>query len=65
MAEGNRADAEELRKTIARTVAEGFGLKAADVAIVPVGTLPKTSSGKAQRRKAKQMYEDGAMPAHP
>jgi fatty-acyl-CoA synthase len=65
VAEGNRADASELRKTIGRTVAEGFGLHAKDVAIVPVGTLPKTSSGKAQRRKAKQMYEDGAMPAHP
>jgi len=64
VAEGTRADAPELRKTIARTVAEGFGLRTRDVAIVPVGTLPKTSSGKAQRRKAKQMYEDGAMPAH-
>jgi fatty-acyl-CoA synthase len=64
-AEGSRADAAELRKLIATKVAEGFGLRAMDVAIVPVGTLPKTSSGKAQRRKTKQMYEDGAMPAHP
>ena len=33
-------------------------------AIVPLGELPKTSSGKAQRRKTKQLYEAGELPQH-
>jgi fatty-acyl-CoA synthase len=65
VAEGASGDAPELRKTITRAVSEGFGLMPSHVAIVPVGTLPKTSSGKAQRRKTKQMFEEGMLPEHP
>lgn len=63
-AECTRADAEGLRETIARAVRQGFGLVPAHIALVPVGTLPKTSSGKAQRRKTRAMYEDGKLPEH-
>ncbi len=65
MAEANRADAPRLRKEIAKTIYADFGLQVADVVISPVGTLPKTSSGKHQRRKTKQLYERGELDAHP
>lgn len=65
MAEANRADAPRLKREIARTIYADFGLQVADVVISPVGTLPKTSSGKHQRRKTKQLYERGELEAHP
>jgi fatty-acyl-CoA synthase len=64
LAEANRADAERLRREIAATVYADFGLQVADVAISPVGTLPKTSSGKHQRRKTKLLYERGELTVH-
>jgi fatty-acyl-CoA synthase len=64
-AEGNSGDAAELRKTIAAKVAESHALTVAHVAIVRVGSLPKTSSGKAQRRRTKRMFEDGELEEHP
>ncbi len=64
VAEGNSGDAPALRKAIAQAVAERFGLSPGHVGIVPVGTLPKTSSGKAQRKKTKAMFEEGHLPEH-
>ena len=46
----------------ARCVAAQFGLAVHEVAIVPQGALPRTSSGKPQRRKTRQMYLDGTLP---
>lgn len=63
-AEANRADAAELREQIKRRVTEEFGLVPGHIAIVPLGELPKTSSGKAQRRKTKQLFEAGQLPEH-
>jgi fatty-acyl-CoA synthase len=64
VAEGNSGDAARLTQTIVQTVMERFGLQAHRVEIVPVGTLPKTSSGKAQRSKAKAMFEEGTLERH-
>jgi fatty-acyl-CoA synthase len=64
-AEGNSADAAELRKAIATKVSESHGLTAGYVAIVKVGSLPKTSSGKVQRRRTKQLFEEGLLEEHP
>ncbi len=64
-AEGNSGDAARLRTDIARVVSETFGLTPAYVAICPVGALPKTSSGKAQRRKSKTMWESKELEEHP
>ncbi|MCA9574984.1 MAG: fatty acyl-AMP ligase [Polyangiales bacterium] len=64
-AEANRADAAELKEQIKRRVSEEFGLVPGHIAIVPLGELPKTSSGKAQRRKTKQLFEAGQLPEHP
>ncbi|MFN9809258.1 MAG: fatty acyl-AMP ligase [Deltaproteobacteria bacterium] len=64
-AEGNSSDAARLKADIARVVSETFGLTPAHVAICPVGALPKTSSGKAQRRKSKAMWESQELEEHP
>src|SRR5690606_14478164 len=63
-AEGNSTDAERLRVEIARAITDELGLSPRHVAVVPVGGLPKTSSGKAQRRKTKTMYEQGELNEH-
>lgn len=64
MAEANRADASRLRSEIAKTIFSEFGLQVADVVISPVGTLPKTSSGKHQRQKTQLLYERGELEMH-
>jgi fatty-acyl-CoA synthase len=64
-AEGNSGDAARLRTEIAQAVQENFGLTPMHVAICPVGALPKTSSGKAQRRKSKAMWESRELEEHP
>ena len=64
IAEGHRADASRLRDEIGRTLAQEFGLRASHIGIVATGMLPKTSSGKAQRRKTKALFENGELPEH-
>ncbi len=65
LAEANRGDAERLRGEIAKQVFSEFGLQVAEVAISPVGTLPKTSSGKHQRNKTRALFERGELTVHP
>jgi fatty-acyl-CoA synthase len=60
-AEGMSAEAETLKATIAQRIVADFSLTPHDVLVVPQGTLPRTSSGKPQRRKTKQMYLDGTL----
>jgi len=60
-AEGKAPDAEQLRRDIALKVAESTGLRVGHVAVVQVGSLPKTSSGKVQRRKTKAQFENGEL----
>jgi fatty-acyl-CoA synthase len=64
-AEAASHDAAELRAVVTRKVMEEFGLRPHHVAIVAIGSLPKTSSGKIQRQKARILYEDGALMEHP
>ncbi|MEM1418011.1 MAG: fatty acyl-AMP ligase [Myxococcota bacterium] len=64
-AEAHSDDAARLREEIAKEVAAKLGLAPGHVAIVPIGSLPKTSSGKAQRRKTKALYEAGELVEHP
>jgi len=63
-AEGASADAPQLRKAIAAKVAETSGLTVGHVAVVKIGSLPKTSSGKVQRRRTKQLFETGQLEEH-
>ncbi len=60
-AEAFQSDAEALKQAIAEAIVSNFSLTTHDVVIVPQGSLPRTSSGKPQRRKTAQMYLDGTL----
>jgi fatty-acyl-CoA synthase len=60
--EGAASDAASLREATSACVAAQFGLTVHEVVVAPLASLPRTSSGKPQRRKTKQMYEDGTLP---
>jgi fatty-acyl-CoA synthase len=60
-AEGMSAEAENLKVAIAQRINADFALTPHDVLIVPQGTLPRTSSGKPQRRKTRQLYLEGTL----
>jgi fatty-acyl-CoA synthase len=61
-AEAFQSDAVGLREQITQAIAAQVGLSVHKVEIVPQGSLPRTSSGKPQRRKTKQMFLDGSLP---
>jgi fatty-acyl-CoA synthase len=61
-AEAHQSDAAALVDTIMSAVAAQFSLSVHKVEIVPQGSLPRTSSGKPQRRKTKQMFVEGTLP---
>jgi acyl-CoA synthetase (AMP-forming)/AMP-acid ligase II len=48
---------EALRGEVRRAVQQGIGLTVDDVVPVDIGVLPKTSSGKLQRAKTRELYE--------
>ncbi|MFT3713550.1 MAG: fatty acyl-AMP ligase [Archangium sp.] len=52
---------EELKELIKQKINENLQLIPVDVVLAPVGTLPKTSSGKLQRAKTRQQYLDGSI----
>ncbi|HEY6881515.1 MAG TPA: AMP-binding protein, partial [Polyangiales bacterium] len=58
-------DAEAVRTRVAARINEGFGLTPHEVVCVTLGSLPKTSSGKVQRRKTRELYLDGGLDRHP
>jgi fatty-acyl-CoA synthase len=64
-AEGASVHAASLANAIAASLAATFALAAYRIQIVPSGTLPRTSSGKLQRAKARAMFIDGALPNVP
>jgi len=61
-AEAFQSDAEGLVETITSAIASEIGLAVHRVEVVPQGSLPRTSSGKPQRRKTRQMFLDGTLP---
>ena len=50
---------------VRRAVQEGMALTLDDAVALPPGTLPKTSSGKLQRAKTRELYETGALTIRP
>ena len=58
-AEAFQADAAGLVEAIQNAVTAELGLSVYKVEIVPQGALPRTSSGKPQRRKTRQMFLEG------
>ena len=61
-AEATQSEAAAIGEQIQQAVAAEIGLSVYRVEIVPQGSLPRTSSGKPQRRKTKQMFVDGTLP---
>ncbi len=55
------ADLQKLRLALRQVVAERHDLNLLDVVLLRGSVLPRTSSGKLQRRPARQMYLDGAL----
>ena len=51
----------KLKSEVRTAVQQGIGLTIDDVVAVKVGVLPKTSSGKLQRSKARELYETGEL----
>lgn len=60
-AEGTRSDAPRLEAEIAAAVSSRFALAVHQVRIVAPGTLPRTSSGKPQRRKTRERFLNGTL----
>jgi fatty-acyl-CoA synthase len=59
IAETSRMQAKGLREEIPKRVLDEIGLQPFKVELVALGTLPKTSSGKPQRRKTKAQWASG------
>lgn len=52
---------ENLAQTIRDTINKEFGVPVEEVVLLQAGQLPKTSSGKLQRRLTRQLHETGAL----
>ena len=52
---------EKLKGEVRRVVQQAIGLTVDDVLPLDIGVLPKTSSGKLQRAKARELYELGEL----
>jgi fatty-acyl-CoA synthase len=59
------AQASSLVAEVRRAVQEGMGLTLDDVVALPHGALPKTSSGKLQRARTRELYETGELMGRP
>jgi fatty-acyl-CoA synthase len=59
--EGASGDAQTIREAAGTCISERFGLTPHEVVVTPLASLPRTSSGKLQRSKARQMYIDGTL----
>ena len=67
--EGAAADVAAITDAVGACVAARFGLAVHEVVVAQLASLPRTSSGKPQRSKTREMYLDGtllrARVAHP
>ena len=61
VAETKAQDKQALAATIRRHIHSALGLSAKEIVLVDAGVLPKTSSGKLQRRKTKTLHEAGEL----
>ncbi len=50
-----------IKETVARAVGDACGLSVDEVVLVPPSTIPKTSSGKRQRRLTRARYLEGTL----
>ncbi len=61
VAETTMTDNAELAKAVSEQIRSALGLVVDKVVLVGRGSIPKTSSGKLQRRKAKALFEGGLL----
>ena len=62
LAETKQSDGRDvLARNVKAEIAKQTGLTVDEVVVVDAGTIPKTSSGKLQRRKARTQYEEGKL----
>jgi fatty-acyl-CoA synthase len=59
--ETQETDTAALSAAVAQAVRQEIGTPPADVVCLPPGSLPKTSSGKLQRRRTRQQYLTGTL----
>lgn len=59
--ESANGDDTKIARSVRSCVYENYALPVADVVILPPGALPKTSSGKLQRSRARTLYLDGSL----
>jgi fatty-acyl-CoA synthase len=61
--EGTRREQADLKAKVTQVLGDQMALTVGDVRVVPVGTLPRTSSGKLQRTRVRAMYSTETLPA--
>jgi fatty-acyl-CoA synthase len=59
--ESAETDHAPLQRAVSAVIQKELSLRAHDIVVLPKGTLPKTSSGKLQRRKTREMYLQGTL----
>jgi fatty-acyl-CoA synthase len=59
------AQSSSLLGHVRKAVQDGMGLTLDDVLALPAGALPKTSSGKLQRARTRELYETGELMGRP
>jgi fatty-acyl-CoA synthase len=57
-------DGQEVQVRVATRINEAFGLTPHEIVAVTLGSLPKTSSGKVQRGKTRDLYLSGQLDRH-
>jgi fatty-acyl-CoA synthase len=60
--EGLASEAHAIQEAVRACIAAQFGLTTREVVVSLIGSLPRTSSGKPQRNRTRQMYLDGTLP---
>ncbi|MGF1511226.1 MAG: fatty acyl-AMP ligase [Myxococcota bacterium] len=60
-AETRSEDHDGLKRRMKSLLQSAFGVRPKEVLLLPPGSLPKTSSGKLQRSKARALYEKAAL----
>lgn len=59
VAEYKPADGTDARQLIRQSLQQEIGIAVDHVVLVPAGGVPKSTSGKVQRRRTRQLYLDG------
>ena len=63
-AEVDPRESESIEAIISSRILEAVGIEVGEVLLMPAGSLPRTTSGKLQRARVRQMHADGSLPCH-